>query len=367
MAFVPAKCTQCGAAIEVDESKDAGICKYCGTPFVTEKAINNYNTYVTNNFEGANINVLGSDINNLLSLSQSALEASNFQEAYDYANKVLEIDMNSSSAWVCKMQAVAGLTTVKSPRIDEIVNCGIKAITTDKETQSETKNKIYNLWLDFANNMMNLAIKQAADISVIAPMIATADAKKQNEAQIIDNAFRNELAEFVGASINLAIKIPEEELHYGFDSKYIQLANAYLQYCSNDVKRLKLFLSKLKPSALEARQKNLNLITKRIPCNLHNKITGEPLSRGKRCYIATAVYGTYDCPELWTLRRFRDLFLEEYYWGRVFIKLYYLISPSICVLFKNNTLFNRSSKYLLNRFVKCLNKRGYANTSYKDF
>ena len=36
----PAICTQCGANIEVDETRDAGICTHCGTPFVTEKVIN---------------------------------------------------------------------------------------------------------------------------------------------------------------------------------------------------------------------------------------------------------------------------------------------------------------------------------------
>ncbi len=46
MALVPAKCTNCGANIEVDESKEAGICRYCGTAFITEKAINNYTTNV---------------------------------------------------------------------------------------------------------------------------------------------------------------------------------------------------------------------------------------------------------------------------------------------------------------------------------
>ena len=35
-------CTQCGAPIQVDENKDAGICPNCGTAFVTEKVINNY-------------------------------------------------------------------------------------------------------------------------------------------------------------------------------------------------------------------------------------------------------------------------------------------------------------------------------------
>ena len=41
MALIPAKCTQCGANIEVDDTHEAGICKYCGTAFITEKAINN--------------------------------------------------------------------------------------------------------------------------------------------------------------------------------------------------------------------------------------------------------------------------------------------------------------------------------------
>ena len=44
-----AKCTSCGANIEVNESMDAGICPYCHAAYVTEKAINNYiNNFTTN-------------------------------------------------------------------------------------------------------------------------------------------------------------------------------------------------------------------------------------------------------------------------------------------------------------------------------
>lgn len=46
--LVNAKCPNCGANIEVDNDKDAGICKYCGAAFVTEKAINNYNITTDN-------------------------------------------------------------------------------------------------------------------------------------------------------------------------------------------------------------------------------------------------------------------------------------------------------------------------------
>ena len=43
----PAICTQCGANIEVDETHEAGICRFCGTAFITEKAITQYITQHT--------------------------------------------------------------------------------------------------------------------------------------------------------------------------------------------------------------------------------------------------------------------------------------------------------------------------------
>ena len=44
--LVPALCTQCGAQIEVDPNQEAAVCKYCGTPFIVEKAINQYTSYI---------------------------------------------------------------------------------------------------------------------------------------------------------------------------------------------------------------------------------------------------------------------------------------------------------------------------------
>lgn len=44
MPFVPAKCTQCNANLQVDPILAAAICDSCGTPFIVEKAITNYTT-----------------------------------------------------------------------------------------------------------------------------------------------------------------------------------------------------------------------------------------------------------------------------------------------------------------------------------
>lgn len=40
--LVPAVCTQCGATLEVDPTQDAAVCKYCNTPFIVQKAVENY-------------------------------------------------------------------------------------------------------------------------------------------------------------------------------------------------------------------------------------------------------------------------------------------------------------------------------------
>lgn len=44
----PAKCPNCGANISVDELKDAGICEFCNTPFVTDKALSFVNNTSNN-------------------------------------------------------------------------------------------------------------------------------------------------------------------------------------------------------------------------------------------------------------------------------------------------------------------------------
>jgi len=57
--------------------------------------------------------------------------------------------------------------------------------------------------------------------------------------------------------------------------------------------------------------------------------TASPSKNTSGCFIATAVYGSYYAPEVLLLRQFRDNILTTFFFGRVFIKLYYAISPFI--------------------------------------
>lgn len=84
------------------------------------------------------------------------------------------------------------------------------------------------------------------------------------------------------------------------------------------------------------------------------------------CYVATCVYGSYDCPEVWTLRRFRDYYLYKNIFGKLFIKLYYAISPKIVGVFGGKNYFKNFFKSVLDKMVFSLQKRGVKNTPYND-
>ena len=84
------------------------------------------------------------------------------------------------------------------------------------------------------------------------------------------------------------------------------------------------------------------------------------------CYVATAVYGSYDCPQVWTLRRYRDYTLTETWYGRAFIRTYYAISPTLVKLFGHTEWFKKMWKGKLDRMVANLNASGVDDTPYED-
>ena len=73
------------------------------------------------------------------------------------------------------------------------------------------------------------------------------------------------------------------------------------------------------------------------------------------CYIATAVYGSYDSDEVLVLRRFRDEILKPTKVGRKMVAFYYKYSPYLSKKLKLNSIPSNIIKFILNRFIKFLN------------
>lgn len=84
------------------------------------------------------------------------------------------------------------------------------------------------------------------------------------------------------------------------------------------------------------------------------------------CYVATAIYGDYDCPSVWILRRYRDFHLKNKWYGRIFIKMYYGISPVLVKSFGKKEWFSRIFHPLLDKKVQKLFNEGYSHLPYED-
>ena len=84
------------------------------------------------------------------------------------------------------------------------------------------------------------------------------------------------------------------------------------------------------------------------------------------CYVASCVYGSYDCPQVWTLRRFRDETLAVTLWGRAFVRAYYAVSPVVVRIFGNTRWFKKAWKKRLDKLVANLKAKGVKDTPYRD-
>jgi len=176
---------------------------------------------------------------------------------------------------------------------------------------------------------------------------------------------------FLGHSIDAADD-PNTELERRklYIALYCDLLNAIL--IRDGVKMPLVFEEKLRKKCLdsihyhEEKCKKIDNAYSHPPVNPTISTTQPNQNRTGGCYVATAVYGSYDCPEVWTLRRFRDYTLAETWCGRVFIKMYYAISPTLVKWFGHTTWFKNMWKGQLDRMVANLQQNGVDSAPYED-
>ena len=179
----------------------------------------------------------------------------------------------------------------------------------------------------------------------------------------------------IDTSISMLTEIADLEInkkHY--NAKYVFMANQKLAliYATESGYRNKnkaLYrLNRAKEFGLETVDNQIERIEGLIE-NIEDdpvKTDSDMPSKKSGCYVATCVYGSYDCPPVWTLRRFRDDILSKSVLGRSFIKFYYAVSPTIVRIFGKTLWFHKMWKPLLDKMVKKLSDRGIEDTPYKD-
>lgn len=86
MPLVAAQCTNCGAALQVDNSKEAAVCQHCGSAFIVEKAIHNYE--INNSYQIENANIVINDDKSFAKRLAAADEYLYQLQEYDAAYRI---------------------------------------------------------------------------------------------------------------------------------------------------------------------------------------------------------------------------------------------------------------------------------------
>ena len=166
--------------------------------------------------------------------------------------------------------------------------------------------------------------------------------------------------EFIESLRNIATKIPDEQ-----KEKRVFYLEYALKHAKFVLENGSLANPQIYKNVVMELHRNINAIDP-----AHEVPTEEPQAGNKQssggCYVATAVYGSYDCPEVWTLRRYRDYTLAETWYGRAFIKTYYAISPTLVKWFGHTEWFKKMWKGKLDHMVAELQSEGVESTPYED-
>ena len=126
------------------------------------------------------------------------------------------------------------------------------------------------------------------------------------------------------------------------------------------------FKQQVEPEFPQKTLVELNFLKEQLESACRSSASSSSSGKSGGCYVATCVYGSYDCPQVWTLRRFRDYTLAATWHGRAFIRTYYAVSPTLVKWFGQTHWFRKMWQGRLDRMVANLQKKGVASTPYED-
>ena len=341
------QCEMCGSQ---DLVKDDGVfvCQSCGTKYTVEEA-KKMMVEGTVDVKGTVKVDTSDELKNLYEIARRAKDADNSENAAKYYDMIL---IKDPSSWEANYYVVY----FKS------MGCKIAEIWSAASDMATCQSSVIQLIKDNENDE---SLQKAAltEISLRNTMISSMlfNAAKNHYQGIDASIQHNYIQEYcnnAAASAQIMYNFGDD-VETKFEGKYSDIS---IEGWKNGIDIHKEYVK-----YLQDKTGNINIINSYgDKIRKYDSSYTNPNVDTSACYVATAIYGSYDCPEVWTLRRFRDFTLDKTWHGRLFIKTYYSISPTFVKHFGSIKIFKSQGKKLLNKWVARLNRQGYDNTPYKD-
>ena len=341
-------CEMCGST-DLIKQDGVFVCQSCGTKYSLEEA-KKMMIEGTVDVSGSTIKVDNTqDLNNLYQIARRAKDDGNTENARKYYDMILVKDPTS---WEANFYAV----------YFQSMNCKIAEIQIAGTRLSNCESTVIDLVKQYVTNP-NEQRKALDEIGARLIDIAT----------MLYNAAHSH---YSGISIEIRGKYTQEYVNNGVAARDILYTYGNLLYTAFGDKYGDIIVACYKVGVQIHKGLMPNLANKELNRSIINKYVSaikendpsysEPAESSGGCYIATAVYGSYDCPQVWTLRRYRDYTLAKTWYGRAFIHVYYAISPNLVKWFGHTGWFKRLWKGKLDRMVANLKANGVRDTPYTD-
>lgn len=352
MGLVSGKCPECGANLKISENAKGELtCPYCGCTYLVENAINIVNNEIinNNNFSGANVvinqNAKDAYVKQYLENARRALSKEDFEEVEKYYNMVEQFEPTNIEAIFFSSYGKAGLSMLDDNIFKRRYICKVfcNNISVIDDNYDVTKS-IENQELI---KKMNVALFRMYNVEFVYTVTQTNFGMTSNYKSTLI-LFSGMALAFIDSLENI-IKIDDQLIYWKIiydQRKYLAENEGLKARFRNENRKLALSIGS------KIREKDPDFKIESIP--------------EAGCYVATCVYGSYDCPEVWTLRRYRDNTLASTWYGRTFIHIYYAISPTLVKWFGKREWFKKMWKGKLDKMVAKLQAEGVENTPYND-
>ena len=339
-------CEMCGSNSLVKQD-GLFVCQHCNTKYSTEDA-----KKLIVDISGSTVKLDSSEeINNLYELARRAKAENNSENAQKYYSQIIVKDPSSWEAnfystyyqsMNCKIAEI-GIAAIRISNCEETVFKLIKENVTNSNERREAVDEVASKLIHISSMLFN-AYKNHYD------RIGYQIQSKYTQEYVNNCAASRDI---VYNSGNWIVQI--------FGDEYGDIAASCWEVGVYQHNILMINLRDKEGNA-DVIQNYIDKIAKYDTSYQAPKIN----TTSGGCYVATAVYGSYDCPQVWTLRRYRDDTLAKTWYGRVFVRTYYAISPTLVKWFGNTDWFRNMWKPKLDRMVSNLKSNGVKDTPYED-
>ena len=329
LELISLRCASCGSPLEEFQGKDEKKCNACGN---VTMIIRPPQVVVSPTLT---VEADKSRMSNLIGIMTKSMLADNYKEAYEYANKALEIDSNSADLWLAKAVSSFWIRSDQSiidSGAKEIITylnsakaCNVDKPTYDTYAKGIAWNLFYATYYRYLRTHADIINKDNSRSFSAGQTKAVFDYVSLMETAFTINPNR----------LFLEIAIKELSGHEKIRWLGKDGSNIVLNY---DAKGMRdRLINKLK--------------------SVDPSYVAPEIQVPKACFIATAAMGDYDHPVVMDLRLFRDNWLLKRNWGVRFTKWYYTHGPKAAAVIEKSFLLRKITFLLLIKPLQILTKR----------